>query len=62
MQTRLIACLAGGLLGCASASLIGGALGLSPALALLSSSLAGIALGCVVSLMVDVFSGSHSRE
>ncbi len=55
MQTRLFASLAGGLLGAAVASTVNASLELSPTLALIGCSVAGIALGYVVSMLFDVF-------
>ena len=55
MQTRLLASLAGGLLGAVVASPIGGSLGLSAALALAGCSSVGICVGYVGSLLFDVF-------
>ncbi len=65
VQTRLLACLAGGLLGVVLASAINDGLGLSlsPTLAVIACSSAGVGLGYVVSILFDVFSGagkSHS--
>jgi hypothetical protein len=61
MQTRLFASLAGGLLGVALNAQITAKLGLDlpPVPALIGCSLAGLAIGYVVSLLVDVFTG-HS--
>lgn len=58
MQTRLLACIAGGLLGVALTSTINGGLGLSPTLALIACSSAGVAIGYVVSILYDVFTGA----
>jgi hypothetical protein len=55
MQTRLFACLAGGLLGVVLTSPINATLGLSPAIAFVSCSIAGIGIGYVASILVDVF-------
>jgi xanthosine utilization system XapX-like protein len=58
MQTRLLACGAGGLLGAALASTINDSLGMPPALALAGCALAGIAVGYFISIMFDVFTAS----
>jgi hypothetical protein len=55
MQTRLFACLAGGLLGVVLTSPINATLGLRPAIAFVGCSIAGIAVGYVASILVDVF-------
>jgi uncharacterized membrane protein YuzA (DUF378 family) len=65
MQTRLLACLTGGLLGVAVSSMVGSSLGLSTTLALIACPLVGIAAGCVISLLFDAFafsSGDHETE
>lgn len=62
MQTRLLACAAGGLLGIAVASSINGSLGLSPTLALVACTTAGVGVGYVVSILYDVFAGSESTN
>lgn len=62
MQTRLLACLAGGLLGVALASTINEALGLSPTLAVIACASAGVAIGYVVSILFDVFAGAGKSE
>ena len=64
MQTRLLACVAGGLLGVALTSTIntGLDLGLSPTLAFIACSSAGVAIGYVASILYDVFTGAgHSQ-
>jgi hypothetical protein len=55
VQTRLLACLAGGFLGVVVASLFGASLGLSATFALIGCSSLGIAVGYVVSMLFDVF-------
>ena len=60
MQTRLFACLAGGFLGAAVAASISNTLGLSPTFAVIACSSVGVALGYVVSMLVDVFTASSS--
>jgi hypothetical protein len=57
VQTRLLACLAGGCLGAAT-SLIGDGFGLSPAVALIGCSFLGIGLGYVVSICFDIFTAA----
>ncbi len=58
MQTRLLACLAGGFLGLVAAFPVGGSFGLSPTIALLGCASIGVALGYVASLLIDVFTAS----
>lgn len=58
MQTRLLACLAGGFLGLAVTFPVNSSLGLSPTVALLACSSIGIALGYVASVLIDVFTTS----
>jgi hypothetical protein len=62
VQTRLLSCLAGGLLGVALASTINQSLGLSPTLAVIACSSAGVALGYMVSILFDVFAGAGKNE
>lgn len=62
MQTRLLACLAGGLLGVALASTINDSLGLSPTLAVIACSSAGVGIGYMVSILFDVFAGAGKSE
>ena len=62
MQTRLIACLAGGFLGVAVTSSVNSSLGLSPTIALLSCSSIGVVLGYVASLLFDVFAASPADK
>ena len=63
MQTRLLACAAGGLLGVVATSAISSILGLtslgmSPTLSIIVCSSIGVAIGYVVSLLFDVFATS----
>lgn len=58
MQTRLLSCTAGGLLGVVFASPMKDVLGLTPGLALIACSLAGVAVGYVASILYDVFAGT----
>lgn len=58
MQTRLLSCIAGGLLGVALTSTINSSLGLNPTLALVAIAGLGVAAGYVVSILFDVFAGS----
>lgn len=58
MQTRLLACIAGGFLGVVVTSPINASLGLSPTIALIGCSSAGVAVGYVASMLVDVFAMS----
>ena len=62
MRTRLLACMAGALIGAALASPINDSLDLPPTIALIACSLAGIALGYVTSLMIHVFTASSETE
>ena len=64
MQTRLLACVAGGLVGVVLASSINSALGLSlsSTLAVIVSGSAGAALGCVASVLFDVFTGEGNKQ
>jgi hypothetical protein len=62
MRTRLLACVAGALIGAALTSPINGSLGLSPTVALIACSLAGIAVGNVASIMIHVFTASAETE
>lgn len=62
MRIRLLACIAGGLLGVVAAYMVDDGLGFSPTVTMLACVGVGIALGYVVSLLVDVFApspGSH---
>jgi hypothetical protein len=59
VQIRLLACIAGGLLGVAVTSVVNNRLGFSPAVALIACSSIGVALGYVVSMLIDVFAPSH---
>jgi hypothetical protein len=61
VRTRLLSCLAGGLLGGGVASLSSG-FGLSPTVALIVFSVTGIAVGYVVSILIDVFSPSRASD
>lgn len=61
MRTRLLACLAGGLLGAGVASVSSG-FGLSPTVALIVLSAAGIAVGYVVSILIDVFGANRASD
>ena len=58
MQTRLIAGIAGGLLGIAVASPVNAALGLNPAIAFIGCLSIGVAVGWVASTLFDVFTAS----
>jgi hypothetical protein len=62
VQTRLLACVAGGLLGVALTSTINSGLGLSPTLAMIACSSAGVAIGYVASILYDVFSGAGQTQ
>jgi hypothetical protein len=56
MRKRLVCCISGGLLGFALSGTIGDALGLTPTIGTVFSAAAGLALGYVVSTLLDVFS------
>jgi len=58
VQTRLLACLAGGFFGIVVASPINASMGLSPSIALIGCSSIGVAVGCVASILFDVFAVS----
>lgn len=62
MQIRLLACLAGGLVGAVVASTISDMLGLSPTIALIGCAAIGVALGYVVSQLIDVFAPSQGGK
>lgn len=55
MQTRLLASLAGGLLGVVLASPVSARLDLSPLIGFVACPIAGVVLGWVVSQLFDVF-------
>jgi len=56
MRKRLVCCISGGLLGFALSGTVGDALGLTPVVGMAFSAAAGLALGYVVSTLMDVFS------
>jgi hypothetical protein len=58
VQTRLLACIAGGFLGVVVTSPINASLGLSPTIALIGCSSIGVAVGCVATILFDVFAMS----
>ena len=62
MQTRLLACLAGGFLGVVVASPISQSFNVSLTLALIGCALLGLALGYVVSIFFDVFTASSEEQ
>jgi len=55
MRRRLVCCISGGLLGFACSGSIGDALGLTPMVGSVFSAAAGLALGYVISTLLDVF-------
>jgi hypothetical protein len=55
MRKRLVCCISGGLLGFALSGSVGDALGLTSTVGALFSVAAGLALGYVVSTLIDVF-------
>jgi len=62
LQTRLLACLAGGFLGAVAASPISHSFDVSPILALITCALLGVALGYVVSIFFDVFTANSEEQ
>jgi hypothetical protein len=56
MRKRLVCCISGGLLGFAASATVGDALGLTPLVGAVFTAAAGLALGYVVSTLMDVFS------
>ena len=58
MQTRILACLAGGFLGVVAASPMSNAFELSPLLAFTAGPIIGIFVGYVASMLIDVFTAS----
>jgi hypothetical protein len=58
VQTRLLACLAGGFVGVVVTSPINASLGLSPTIALIGCSSIGVAVGYITSMLFDVFTAS----
>jgi len=56
MRKRLVCCISGGLLGFALSGTVGDALGLTRLVGMAFSAAAGLALGYVVSTLLDVFS------
>ena len=62
MQTRLLACVAGGLIGVVAAYSVNARLELSPLIVFTGCALVGIALGYFVSIMVDVFSADSGAS
>jgi hypothetical protein len=61
VQTRLLSCIVGGLVGAVLASPANNLLALHPAVALIACSFAGVAVGYMVSILIDVFGGDHSQ-
>lgn len=55
MRKRVVCCISGGLLGFALSGTIGSAVGLTPVTGEVFSVAAGLALGYVVSTLMDVF-------
>lgn len=68
MQTRLLSCIAGGLLGVVLTSPVNSALGLTPTLAFIGCTGAGVAVGYMVSMLIDAFGATpvdshlHTRK
>jgi hypothetical protein len=61
VRTRLLACLAGGFLGVVVGPVSGG-FGLDPTVALVVFSAVGIAVGYVVSILIDVFASGRKSD
>jgi len=61
VQTRLLACLAGGFLGVVAAAPIYTSFELKPALAFSACPVLGICLGYVASILIDVFTSSSDE-
>ena len=55
MRNRLVCCISGGLLGFALSGTVTNALGLTGTVGTVFSTIAGLALGYVVSTLIDVF-------
>ncbi|MBZ5609577.1 MAG: hypothetical protein LAP38_15045 [Acidobacteriia bacterium] len=62
MQIRLLACLAGGLLGVVVASPINASLGLNPSIALIGFASVGLGVGYAASILFDVFTSKPEDE
>ena len=62
MRTRLLACLAGGLVGVAVAFPVEQSFAISPTIALIGCAFLGAALGYVVSMFFDVFTAAEEEE
>jgi len=62
MRTRLIACLAGGLLGAVVSLRVGDSLNMSPLVVLIGCSLLGMGLGYAVSMFFDVFAAGADES
>lgn len=61
MQTRILASVAGGLIGLAATSWVNQSLGVSLGFAFAVCGLVGVAVGYVVSTLFDVFTSSHQN-
>jgi hypothetical protein len=55
MRNRLICCISGGLLGFALSGVVNDTLGLTAPVGTVFSAIAGLAIGYVVSTLIDVF-------
>jgi len=55
MRNRLVCCISGGLLGFALSGVVNDALGLTAPVGTVFSVIAGLAIGYVVSTLIDVF-------
>jgi uncharacterized membrane protein YuzA (DUF378 family) len=62
VQTRLLACLAGGFLGVVVASPISDSFGLTRAVAFIACPLIGLAIGYAASIFFDVFTAGTEDE
>ena len=62
MQTRLLACISGGLFGVVAAYWVGERVNMSPVVTFVGCILAGIGIGYAVSMMIDVFTADSAQD
>lgn len=62
MQTRLFACIAGGLVGVVAASTVSSRFEIGPILGLIGCVAVGVAVGYVASILFDVFTASPADK
>ena len=62
MQTRLLACIAGGFLGVVAAISLNERVDMSPIVTFGGCAIAGIGLGYAVSMMVDIFTADATQD